>query len=101
MKNSICLCGLSRGGPRPNCLAPRLTPQNADSAQLLRGQLLAQTSEKDPFLLPAGSAPVKVPLAAVAPSPPTPAGNSPTIAADKNADVTGGLLLVVTSADGQ
>jgi hypothetical protein len=79
----------------------KLSQPNADIAQLLRGQLLAQTNEKEPFLLPAGSMPVKVPLAPIAPPPPVPASTAPAANPDKNNDVTGGLLLVVTSADGK
>src|SRR5262249_28758945 len=58
-------------------------------------------NEKEPFLLPAGSAPVKVPLAAIAPPPPAAGSTAPAANADNSNDITGGLLLVVTSADGK
>lgn len=87
--------------PGASTFDTRLSQPNADIAQLLRGQLIAQTNEKEPFLLPAGSVPVKVPLAAIAPPAPAASANPSTANPDKSNDLTGGLLLVVTSADGK
>src|SRR5262249_43726520 len=79
----------------------RLNQAGADPAQILRGFLIAQSNEKEPLLLTTSSAPVKVPLAAAAAaaSPMPPGGAAAN--APKGEDITGGLLLVLTSADGK
>lgn len=82
----------------------RMMQPNADPAQILRGLLVAQSSEKEPILLPANQSPVRVALAPLA-APAAPAGSAAGAAqpkpADDAADVTSGLVLVLTSADGK
>jgi hypothetical protein len=85
--------------PASAAFETRLSQPNADIAQLLRGLLIAQTNEKEPVSLPAnGASSARLALTAVAPPPTaTPAANPPPI----GEDVTGGLLLVVQSAEGK
>lgn len=79
----------------------KLAQAGAEMQLLPRRELLAQSNEKEPLELKAGSGAVKVPLSAIGaaqPSPPPTPGAAPV---DTAKDVTAGLLLVLASADGK
>lgn len=77
-----------------------LSRPRADAGQILRGMLLAQSTDKDGLVLPANNKPVRVALAPpVPPAGPSGTAAPPASRGDDNGDVTAGLVLVITSAD--
>jgi hypothetical protein len=84
----------------PAVLDGRLAQPGADAAAILPGLLIAQSNEKQPLVLPPSQVPVKTLLVPVPTATPPAAANAAQ-PAEKGEDVTDGLLLVLTSADGK